>query len=255
MKRCLAIQMGRIPYAAALALQRRLHARVASGALPELLLLLEHPHVFTLGKRGQAADVLADAKTLARIGAEVARTDRGGEATYHGPGQLVGYPIVNLRDGIGGALRYVSALESALIATLAGYGIRGESEDRPTGVWVGDAKIAAIGVKISRGVSMHGFALNVCPDVGYFDHVVPCGMPGGRVTSMALELGRAVSVPDVARDVAREFGRAVGRDMEWATPEGIGEGVLAPADHVGNHEGCPYKSSMPSSSSISRNCG
>ena len=223
LKPCLAVPLGRIAYAPAWAMQRRLHARVASGELPELLLLLEHHHVFTLGKRGQAADVLADSETLAQLDAEVVSTDRGGEATYHGPGQLVGYPIVNLRDGIGGALRYVSALESALIATLAEYGIRGESEGRPTGVWVGDAKIAAIGVKISRGVSMHGFALNVCPDVGYFDHVVPCGMPEGRVTSMALELDRALSVSDVARTIAREFGRAVGRAIEWTTPERIGE--------------------------------
>ena len=223
LKPCLAVPLGRIAYAPAWAMQRRLHARVASGELPELLLLLEHDHVFTLGKRGQAADVLADAETLAQLDAEVVSTDRGGEATYHGPGQLVGYPIVNLRDGIGGALRYVSALESALIATLAEYGIRGESEGRPTGVWVGDAKIAAIGVKISRGVSMHGFALNVSPDVAYFDHVVPCGMPEGRVTSMALELDRALSVSDVARTIAREFGQAVGRAIEWTTPERIGE--------------------------------
>ena len=223
MNPCLAIPLGRIPYTPALRMQRRLHARVAAGELPDLLLLLEHDHVITLGKRGTGADVLADSETLADLGIDVIATDRGGEATYHGPGQLVGYPIVNLRGGIGGALRYVTALESTLVATLAEYGIRGESEGRPTGVWVGDTKIAAIGVKISRGVSMHGFALNVSTDIGYFDHLVPCGIPGGSVTSMTLELGQSVSVERVAAAAAQNFGTAIGRPIEWAAPERIGE--------------------------------
>ncbi len=225
---CLAIPLGRVPYAPALQMQRRLHARVAGGDLPDLLLLLEHDHVITLGKRGKGADVLADSETLADLGIEVIATDRGGEATYHGPGQLVGYPIVNLRGGIGGALRYVTALESALVATLAEYGIRAESEGRPTGVWVGDAKIAAIGVKISRGVSMHGFALNVSTDTGYFEHLVPCGIPDGSVTSMSLELGRPVSVERVASAVALNLGRAIGRSIEWATPQRVGERAPSP---------------------------
>ena len=233
MNPCLAIPLGRVPYAPALQMQRRLHARVAAGELPDLLLLLEHDHVITLGKRGKGADVLADSETLADLGIEVIATDRGGEATYHGPGQLVGYPIVNLRGGIGGALRYVTALESALVATLAGYGIRAESEGRPTGVWVGDAKIAAIGVKISRGVSMHGFALNVSTDTGYFEHLVPCGIPGGSVTSMALELGRPVSVERVASAAALNFGRAIGRAIEWTAPERVGERASAAWDVPG----------------------
>ena len=220
---CLAIPLGRIPYTSALQMQRRLHARVAAGELPDLLLLLEHDHVITLGKRGTGADVLADSETLADLGIEVIATDRGGEATYHGPGQLVGYPIVNLRAGIGGALRYVTALQSALIATLAEYGIRAESVGRPTGVWVGDAKIAAIGVKISRGVSMHGFALNVSTDTAYFEHLVPCGIPDGPVTSMALELGQPLSVELVASAVALSLGRAIGRSIEWAAPQRVGE--------------------------------
>ena len=228
LKPCLAILLGRVPYIPALDMQRRLHARVAAGDLPDLLLLVEHDHVITLGKRGAAADVLADSETLADLGIDVIATDRGGEATYHGPGQLVGYPIVNLRGGIGGALRYVTALESALVATLAEYGIRAESEGKPTGVWVGDAKIAAIGVKISRGVSMHGFALNVSTDVGYFEHLVPCGIPDGPVTSMALELGRPVSVERVAAAAAHNLGRAIGRSIEWAAPQRIGERAPAP---------------------------
>lgn len=227
MNPCLAIPLGRIPYTPALQMQRRLHARVAAGELPDLLLLLEHDHVITLGKRGTGADVLADSETLAGLGIDVIATDRGGEATYHGPGQLVGYPIVNLRGGIGGALRYVTALQSALVATLAGFGIHAESEGKPTGVWVGDAKIAAIGVKISRGVSMHGFALNVSTDTGYFEHLVPCGIPGGPVTSMVLELERPVGVERVASAVALSLGRAIGRSIKWVAPQRVGE--CAPA--------------------------
>ena len=233
MTSCLAISLGRIPYTPALHMQRRLHARVAAGELPDLLLLLEHDHVITLGKRGTGADVLADSATLAELGIEVIATDRGGEATYHGPGQLVGYPIVNLRGGIGGALRYVTALQSALVATLAEFGIHAESEGRPTGVWVGDAKIAAIGVKISRGVSMHGFALNVSTDTAYFEHLVPCGIPDGPVTSMALELGQPMGVERVASAVALNLGRAIGRSIEWAAPERVGERAQAAWDVPG----------------------
>ena len=194
---CLAIPLGRIPYTLALDMQRRLHARVAAGELPDLLLLLEHDHVITLGNAmpSSAARAPTCSPTPRRSPTSASTwriaTDRGGEATYHGPGQLVGYPIVNLRGGIGGALRYVTALESALIATLAEYGIRAESEARPTGVWVGDAKIAAIGVKISRGVSMHGFALNVSTDTGYFEHLVPCGIPGGSCNVHGAGVGTA----------------------------------------------------------------
>ena len=192
------IRPGVLPYADALALQRRVHGEVAAGRRGDALILLEHPHVYTLGRRARADDVLADARELAAMGVEVHHTDRGGEATYHGPGQLVAYPIIDLRRWGGGPLKYVRALESAIIAALGEFGIAAESEGRPTGVWTGGRKIAAIGVKVSRRVTMHGFALNVSTDLSYFDRIVACGLPDARATSMRRELGRDISVSEVA---------------------------------------------------------
>ena len=195
------IRPGVVPYAAALALQRRVHGEVAAGRGGDALIVLEHPHVYTLGHRARAGDVLADASELAAMGVEVHQTDRGGEATYHGPGQLVAYPIVDLRRWGGGPLKYVRALESVVIAALREFGIAAESEGRPTGVWTGGRKIAAIGVKVSRRVAMHGFALNVSTDLSYFDHIVACGLPDARATSMRRELGFDISVEEVAPTV------------------------------------------------------
>ncbi len=225
--RCVAAFLGRVPYLDAWELQRRLHGGVARAQIPDQLLLLEHPHVYTLGRRGKVSDVTATAELLTELGAEVHRVDRGGQATYHGPGQLVGYPIVSLRRWGGGPLRYVRALEQVLIATLAELGIDAQSEDRPIGVWVGDAKIAAIGVRISHGVAMHGFALNVCPDLSYFGHIVPCGMPDGSATSISKLLSRNVEVEEVALALVRHFGLALGLSMEIGTAEELEVNGLA----------------------------
>ena len=207
------IRPGVVPYADALELQRRVHAEVAGGVRGDSLIVLEHPPVYTLGRRARAGDVLADARELAAMGVETHPADRGGEVTYHGPGQLVAYPIVNLRRWGGGPLKYVRALESVVIAALAEFGIAAESEGRPTGVWVGERKIAAIGVKVSRRATMHGFALNVSTDLSYFDRIVACGLPDARATSMRRELGRDISVDEVAPVVVEglraEFGFGV----------------------------------------------
>lgn len=221
MHRCVVVWLGQTPYLPAWELQKRLGQQVAEGRLPNVLLLLEHPHVYTLGRRGRESDILLAPEALAELGVEVHWTDRGGEVTYHGPGQLVGYPIINLRAWGGGPVKYVATLEKMLIATLARLGVRGESDGRPTGVWVGEAKVAAIGVKISRGVTSHGFALNVCPDLSYFQHIVPCGLPGGQVTSLAQELGRAIPVDEVVPVLARCFGEAFQMETEWAAPEDL----------------------------------
>ena len=220
---CIAVQAGTIAYAEAWELQKRLHARVAAGDLPGVLLLLEHPHVFTLGRRGELSHVLANREQLDRMGATIHHVDRGGEVTYHGPGQLVGYPIVDLRRWGGGPLRYVRALEEVLVATLAEFGIPAQSDQRPTGVWVGASKIAAIGVKISRGVTTHGFALNVAPDLSYFDHIVPCGMPDVRITSMAAERPEIAAVGQVVQALVRHFARVFGVTVQWATSESLGQ--------------------------------
>ena len=196
-----------VPYSVASRLQRRLHAEVADGDRPDTLLLLEHPHVYTLGRRGSESDILASEGRLQQLGVEIHHTDRGGEVTYHGPGQLVAYPIIDLHRWGGGPLKYVRALERTIISTLAESGIRAESEGHPTGVWVRSRKIAAIGVKVGRRVTMHGFALNICPDLSYFDHIVPCGMPGVEVTSVSLEIGRRAPVSEFVPSVVENFGR------------------------------------------------
>ena len=229
MSTCLAIPLGLLDYQAAYDLQRRLHAQVVAGELPDLLLLLEHPHVYTLGRRGQQSHILAPDDMLTQLGVETHFTDRGGETTYHGPGQLVGYPIVNLRRWGGGVRKYVETLEQVLIGTLSEFGIAAHSEGKPTGVWVEDAKIAAIGVRVSRSVTMHGFALNVSPDLSFFDHIVPCGMPGARVTSMAQELGQEIAVSDVMPAVAQAFGGEFGIDVEWSNLDALAISVVAPS--------------------------
>ena len=229
MSTCLAIPLGLLDYQAAYDLQRRLHAQVVAGELPDLLLLLEHPHVYTLGRRGQQSHILASDEALTQLGVETHFTDRGGETTYHGPRQLVGYPIVNLRRWGGGVRKYVETLEQVLIGTLSEFGITAHSEGKPTGVWVEDAKIAAIGVRVSRSVTMHGFALNVCPDLSFFDHIVPCGMPGARVTSMAQELGQEIAVSDVIPAISQAFGGEFGLAVEWSNLDALDSTVVAPS--------------------------
>ncbi len=210
-------------YDDALALQRQLLESRVDGAIPDTLLLLEHPHVVTLGRRTLDSHVISDGETLAAAGVELKESDRGGEATYHGPGQLVAYPIVNLRALGLGPVSYVAALEQAIIETLAVYLIDAHSVAGRTGIWVGGdgenpgegnnpagRKIAAIGVRISRGVSMHGLALNVAPDLSMYDHIVPCGMPGLDVTSIEAEQGAAPPVKIVGEQLAEKLADALG---------------------------------------------
>ena len=197
-------------------LQKVLHRKVSEGSLSSILLLLEHPHIYTLGRRGKLSDILVSENTLTELGITVYHTDRGGEVTYHGPGQLVGYPIINLKSSKPelGPLKYVKALETTLIVTLEEFGLSGENFRRPTGVWVENNKIAAIGVKVSKGTTLHGFALNVSPDLSYFDHIVPCGMPDGRITSISNSLDRIVLIDDVRPALIRNFGQVFGWKMQ-----------------------------------------
>ncbi|HEY7107113.1 MAG TPA: lipoyl synthase [Acidimicrobiia bacterium] len=200
--------LGRVPYGEADELQRALHAATAD----DYLLLLEHPHVYTLGTTADPAHVLVPPE---RVGAELVRTDRGGDVTYHGPGQLVAYPIVTLpdwRNGLRDVVAYVRALEGVVIAALADFGLEARREPRYPGVWIGDAKIAAVGVKVARGRTRHGVALNVDPDLGMFGHIVPCGILDRGVTSMAVELGDAPAMEVVVDAVVRHFARAFAED-------------------------------------------
>ncbi len=172
------------------------------------LLLLEHPPTYTFGVRGKPENLLVHEEALTRLGAGIHRVDRGGDVTFHGPGQLVGYPILNLERWRRGPLWYVRSLEAMLIDALSAFGIGAARVAGRPGVWVGDAKIAAIGVHISRGITSHGFALNVDPDLRFFSHIVPCGLPDAAVTSMAHELGRAPQMDAVMDAVVAAFGHA-----------------------------------------------
>ncbi len=199
-------RLGTVPYAEACELQTRLHEQRTRGRIPDTLLLLEHPHVYTIGRRGSNSDVLWDDILLTARGVEVVETDRGGQVTYHGPGQLVGYPIIDLgpaNDLVG----YVRRLEDVLIGVLDRFGLAAGRDPGNTGVWVNGAKIGAIGVRVTRAVTKHGFALNVSPDLGYFAGIVPCGITTKGVTSMEAELGSPSSMNDVADAVASEFTR------------------------------------------------
>jgi lipoate-protein ligase B len=164
----------------------------------------EHPHVYTIGRRGSTDDVLWDAQALRDRGVEVIETDRGGQVTYHGPGQLVGYPILDLGRAAD-LVAYLRRLETAIISTLSGYGITAACEAGSTGVWVRNAKIAAIGVRVTKGITKHGFALNVSPDLSFFAGIVPCGISDRGVTSMGAELGSAPPVVEVASAFERAF--------------------------------------------------
>jgi lipoyl(octanoyl) transferase len=199
-------RLGVVAYAEALALQRALVDDRRSGRIADLLLLLEHPHVLTLGVRGAGrSHILAPADVLASLDVEIHETGRGGDITYHGPGQLVGYPIVDLRPDRCDVHRYVRDLEEVLIRTAADYGVAARRIPGLTGVWAGDEKLAAIGVRIARWVTSHGFALNVTTDLDYFKLIVPCGISDRGVTSLARLIGRPVEPSEVEDRVATHF--------------------------------------------------
>ena len=207
---CRCLWLGTVEYQRARAIQDAVAEDVRRGQAPNTLLLLEHPHVYTRGRLSREEHLLSPANQLAAAGIPVYETDRGGQLTYHGPGQLVGYPIINLRQWGGGPLQYIRALERAIVNVVSNYGIPAHTEPGLTGVWTPGGKIAAIGVKVSGGVTRHGFALNVNTDLGYYRHIVPCGIVDRPVTSLAAELGGAAELEVVRRVVAQEFGAAMG---------------------------------------------
>jgi lipoate-protein ligase B len=226
MKKCLVVELGLIGYAEACALQRALVAARKSDAVPDVLLLCEHPHVITLGRNGKREHLLASEHLLQQMGVEFRETDRGGDITYHGPGQIVGYPIVKLSEIRRDVGWYVRQLEEAMIRTTAEFGLTAGRLEGKTGIWVKKAgadeeKLGAIGVHLSRWVTSHGFAYNVSTDLRYFDLIVPCGINGKRATSLEKLLGRAVQREDVAARMAGHFGDIFGLEMHATTRETI----------------------------------
>jgi lipoyl(octanoyl) transferase len=206
---------GRVGYAEATAMQRAAGAALRRGDGPERLIFLEHPHVYTLGRNASEGDVLAPAEWLRASGVELAETNRGGQVTYHGPGQLVGYPIVDLNPDRRDIRRYVRDLQEVLIRVLAEFGIEAGRRDGPEniGVWAGDAKVASIGVHIARWITSHGFALNVTTDLGYFGGIVACGLPSVRMASIESLTGARPALDEVAAVCARSFAGVFERDL------------------------------------------
>jgi lipoate-protein ligase B len=190
------IRLGRTRYREALALQRERHERRKRGECGDALLLTEHEPVLTLGRGADGRHLRASAETLAALGIEVVPVERGGDVTYHGPGQLVAYPILDLRGYGRDVGRYVRALEDAALGLFAAYGVTGERRAGTPGVWIGADKAASVGIFVSRWVTLHGLAINVDPDLGHFDLIHPCGLVGTRMTSLARTLGRPVTVAE-----------------------------------------------------------
>ena len=224
MNSCYIVDVGLVGYAEAWELQKRLVAARKAGAIADVLLLCEHPHVITLGRNGKREHLLASEQVLRQKGMEFHSSDRGGDITYHGPGQLVGYPILNL-----GAIRkdvvwYVRMLEELMIRVTAEFGITSERVAGKTGIWVRgtnnlnapgvtEEKLGAIGVHISRWITSHGFAYNVSTDLRYFDLIVPCGITGRKATSLEKILERAVTRMETVQPVLRNFGEVFGLEM------------------------------------------
>ncbi len=211
---CEARYLGLVPYGEAHELQKELVEKRKADQIPDTFLLLQHPHVITLGRAADRTNILADEATRARFGVELHETGRGGDVTYHGPGQLVGYPIIKLLLGRQDIRRYVRDLQQALIRTAADFGVVAEPRGGEyVGVWVGDEKLAAIGIRISRWVTMHGFAFNVTTDLNYFQLIVPCGIRNHGVTSLEKLLDRPVEIGDVAEKLTEHFGDVFNRQM------------------------------------------
>src|SRR5580700_11985201 len=221
-KNCWVVDLGLMPYAPACELQRELVEARKANAIPDVLLFCEHPHVITLGRNGKREHLRANDRLLAQMQVEFHPTDRGGDITYHGPGQIVGYPILDLAEHRRDIRWYVEQLEETMIHATRDFGIQAHRVAGKHGIWVGSAngtaaaeeKLAALGVHLSRWVTSHGFAYNVSTDLRYFDLIVPCGIAGKRATSLERALGRAVSPQEAERCLIARFGEIFDRKID-----------------------------------------
>lgn len=227
MTTCLIVDLGFIGYADAFELQKRIVAARKADAIGDVLLLCEHPHVITLGRSGKRENLLASERVLAQKGVEFHATNRGGDITYHGPGQIVGYPVIQLAAIRRDVVWYVRMLEEVMIRTCGNFGVVARREEGKSGVWIDSVagnldaaeKIGAIGVHISRWVTSHGFAFNVATDLRYFELIVPCGIAERKATSLEKVLGRAVTRNEAAPKLVEHFGEVFGREPQPATRE------------------------------------
>ena len=213
---CVVRDLGRLGWAEALEIQQQLVAERKAGHIPDQLLYVEHPHVITLGRNAHLSNILASPEMLSRAGVEVHETNRGGDVTYHGPGQLVGYPIFDLREWKRDVRAYVNAVVAAISGTLAEFGIEAEGDPDAIGVWVAGKKVAAIGVHISRWITSHGFALNIDTDLSYYRNIVPCGLtkPVTSMQDLGLHVPRSSVMAALTRHLARVF------DLDATAPTG-----------------------------------
>ena len=221
--------LGRVDYAAAWSWQQELFLARLDGERGDSMMLLEHPHTYTLGRRALEEDLVYGEAQRAALGISLFRIDRGGRATYHGPGQLVGYPILELGERYD-VIKYLRNLEEVLIRTAADLGVEAARDAQNTGVWVGSNKIGAIGVKITRGITMHGFAFNVTTDLSMFTGIVPCGIQGRWVTSVQQETGRKHTVKEMAAIAAEHMGSVFDRPLVWTHPHALQESGRAHAE-------------------------
>lgn len=237
-KICWVLDLGLIAYGPACELQRRLVAARKVGAAPDVLLFCEHPHTITLGRNGKREHLRVSDHLLAQKNVEFFATDRGGDITYHGPGQIVGYPILDLAEHRRDVRWYVEQLEETMIRATADFGVSARRSEAGHGAWIdapaaaaaaGEEKLAAVGVHLSRWVTSHGFAYNVSTDLRYFDLIVPCGIAGKRATSLERALGRAVRSEDVRARLAERFGEVFQRTMVSATREEL-EDAMQPEE-------------------------
>ena len=217
------VSLGRVPYRDASGLQERLRAARQDGAIPDVLLLLEHDPVYTKGRRTEPGDLPMGESWYLSQGLDVADSDRGGRVTYHGPGQLVGYPIMRVER----VPEFVQGMEAAIVASLADEGVAAEVREGLTGVWAGQGKIGSIGVHVSRGVTTHGFAVNVDGDLQPFEWILPCGMPAAKMTSLLKETGRTGAMPCYRKRVAWRFAQAFGLRQRLVSPARLEDATAA----------------------------